>query len=425
VGRLSGRGSTPSSRVRVSVSALGAAVAAFLVASVGVAADEDYSAADSAAADPGIDFQTSTTTFGGAAGLDTSRTVQHWSGATTNPVDGVTYRYNIVGADPSTGGSALIGVDIIPVNVNVAGASFNGGNAVNAVLASPLFHANSYASTPSASTAMGGKGAGGALSSGNDGVQLLDATMRSEFDKVGPDATYHVLLDSPVVYDPVTINVPDGMGILMTPGFITYANIDSHWFSTRIQNQLGRLHLDPSRLAIFLTDDVIVSDGPNPAGGFVLGAHGAGPATSTSDGSAHGNGNQPVQTFVWGSWLTPGFFRKATNFMVQDVYALSHEVVEWANNPFADNSVLPWQSVAAPQYGCSDELETGDPVFRLGFTLGHNPLHERFSDGTYHLSDAALLPWFMRSAPATQDGRFTFLGNLNPDASFHQPAPTC
>ncbi len=404
---------------------MGAAAAAFLIASIGVAADEDYSAADSPDADPGIEFQTTTTSFGGASPLASSRTVDHWSGMTANGVDGVTYRYNVVGADPSTDGSAVIGVDIIPLNVNVAGASFNGSDAVNAVLASPLFRNNSYSTTASATTAMGGKGAGGALSAGNSGVQLLDATMRTQFNKVGSSATYHLVLDTPVVFDPVTIDVPDGIGILMTPGFITYANVDSHWFSTRIQNQLGRLKLDPTRLAIFLTDDVILSDGPSPAGGFVLGAHGAGPATSSSNGSAHGNGNQPVQTFIWSSWLTPGFFKKATNFAVQDVYSLSHEVVEWANNPFGDNTVLPWQSVTAPQYGCSNEFETGDPVFRYGFTLGHNPLHERFSDGTYHLSDEALLPWFMRSAAATQDGRFTFLGHLNPVASFHQPAPSC
>ena len=414
-----------SGNVRVSLSALGVALAAFLIAALGAAADDDYSAADSPAADPGVDFQAGTASFGGASPLDTTRTVQHWSGVTANPVDGVTYQYNVAGADPSTDASAVIGVDIIPVNVNVAGASFNGTDAVAAVLASPLFQNNSYASTPSATTSMGGKGKGGALSAGNDGVQLLDATMRSEFNKVGSDATYHLTLDAPVVFDPVTVDVPDSKGILMTPGFITYANVDSHWFSTRVQNELGRQHLDPTRLAIFLTDDVILSDGPNPAGGFVLGAPGAGPATSSSNGSAHGNGNQPVQTFVWSSWLTPGFFRRATNFMVQDVYALSHEVVEWANNPFADNTIQPWQSALAPQYGCSNEFETGDPVFRMGFTLGHNPLHERFSDGTYHLSDEALLPWFMRSTPATQDGRFTFLGDLNPLAIFHQPAPTC
>jgi len=404
---------------------MGAAVAALLIASIGVAADEDYAAADSPEADPGIEFQTTTATFGGASPLDTSRTVAHWSGMTANGVDGVTYRYNIVGANPSTNGSSVIGVDIIPLNVNVDGASFNGSDAVNAVLASPLFQNNNYTSTASATNAIGGKGTGGALSAGNTGAQLLDATMRSEFNKVGSSETYHLMLDTPAVFDPVTIDVPDGMGILMRPGFITYANVDSHWFSTRIQNQLGRLHLDPTRLAIFLTDDVILSDGPNPAGGFVLGAHGAGPATSSSNGSANGNGDQPVQTFVWGSWLTPGFFRRSTNFAVQDVYALSHEVVEWANNPFSDNTVLPWRSVTAPQYGCSNQFETGDPVFRYGFTLGHNPLHERFSDGTYHLSDEALLPWFMRSAPATEDGRFTFLGDLNPVASFHQPAPTC
>ena len=407
-------------------------MAAILLASVGVMAD-DYSAADSPEADPGIDLQATTTTdFGGATPLGTSRTVRHWSGQTANTSDEVTYRYNIVGADPSTGGSAVIGVDIIPVNVNVAGRSFNGTDVVDAVLASPLFQGNSYAKTAAATNANRGKGMGGALSTGNDGVQLLDATMRTQFNQATADSTYHLVLDTPVVYDPVTIDVPDGKGILMTPGLITYANVDSHWFATRVQNQLGRQHLDPTRLAVFLTDDVILSDGPNPAGSLVLGAHGAGPATSSSSGSAHGSGNQPVQTFVWASWLTPGFFSRSTGWAKQDVYSLSHELAEWANNPFGDNTVQPWTSDRAMQYGCSNEFETGDPVFGYGFTLGRNPLHERFSDGTYHLSDEALLPWFMRSAPETQAtqhdatvGRYTFLGDLNPAATFHQPAPTC
>ena len=48
-----------------------------------------------------------TTTVGGATVLPTTRTVAHWHGTSLNPVDGVTYGYNMVGADPnSCSGSA-------------------------------------------------------------------------------------------------------------------------------------------------------------------------------------------------------------------------------------------------------------------------------------------------------------------------------
>src|SRR5215470_10899869 len=42
-----------------------------------------------------------TTTVGGATVLPTTQTVQHWFGSTLDPQNGVTYGYNIVGADPN------------------------------------------------------------------------------------------------------------------------------------------------------------------------------------------------------------------------------------------------------------------------------------------------------------------------------------
>src|SRR5437764_15026927 len=42
----------------------------------------------------------STTIGGGVNVLPTTRTVTHWWGSTTDPDNGVTYGYNMVGADP-------------------------------------------------------------------------------------------------------------------------------------------------------------------------------------------------------------------------------------------------------------------------------------------------------------------------------------
>ena len=48
-----------------------------------------------------------TTELGGAKPLPTDRTIAHWFGQTENPDDGVTYGYNMAGADPdSCSGSA-------------------------------------------------------------------------------------------------------------------------------------------------------------------------------------------------------------------------------------------------------------------------------------------------------------------------------
>src|SRR4029077_17819330 len=44
-------------------------------------------------------MQALTTTVGGAAPLATARTVAHWFGTALNPDNGVTYGFNMVGAD--------------------------------------------------------------------------------------------------------------------------------------------------------------------------------------------------------------------------------------------------------------------------------------------------------------------------------------
>src|SRR5215831_3890227 len=96
-------------------------------------------------------IQLQTTTIGGARVLPTTRTVPHWFGSTLDPNNGVTYGYNMVGADPNNcsgaGCDVTVTVDITPLNVVVEGESFNGSDVVDATLASPIFALNDYGST--------------------------------------------------------------------------------------------------------------------------------------------------------------------------------------------------------------------------------------------------------------------------------------
>src|SRR5256886_4358429 len=52
--------------------------------------------------------------------------------------------------------------------------------------------------------------------------------------------------------------------------------------------------------------------------------------------------------------------------LFQSIHALSHEVSEWLNDPFVNNVVPAWSVPFEPQYGCSNYLETGDPL--VGFS---------------------------------------------------------
>jgi hypothetical protein len=396
-----------------------------------------------------------TTTVGGASVLPTTKTVAHWWGSTTDQNNGVTYGYNMVGANPYTcSGSACsstVEVDITPIVVNVAGQTFDGNGVVAATLASPQFANNDYGTTPAA-TAAGSfpnapaliRGPGGALSQGDAGqqLQLEDATMRAQFNKTGGASNYHLILH-PNLLPAVTIDVPQNQGTLIVSGRgVVGAQVDIGWWSSQIKNLETKA--DPTHLPLYLTDNVFLYLNNTPGVCCVIGYHGT-YATGAGHGPSSGNGNQPVQTFAWASYVRPGFYSRAdggTDWALQDIHAISHEISEWADDPFVNNTVEPWLTPTAPQYGCTGVLETGDPVVAIGFAMGTNtfaqganPNGTHSADGYYHPEDEALLPWFMRTAPnnvsePTQKsspniGRYTFMGDLNPFPGFRQPATGC
>ena len=400
-------------------------------------------------------LQAKTATVGGADPLPTTRTVPHWWGSSVNPIDGVTYGYNMVGADPSNCSgeacSVTIEADIVPIVVNVAGMTFNGNDVLAATLASPQFALNDYGAT-TAATAAGAfpsapaliRGNGGTLSQGDAGLQLQlqDATMRAQFNRTGAGSNYHVILH-PNVLPAVVINVPQNQGTLLQSGRgVIFADISISWWAAQINNLENQA--DPTHLPIYLTNNVLLHIGPNIFNCCVIGFHGTN-ATGSGGASANSNGNAKVQTFAWASWVQPGIYARpngGTDWALQDIHALSHEIAEWADDPFVNNSVQPWLTPTAPQYGCTGILETGDPVVAIGFAIGHNTFQQgpnpngtQSADGSYHPEDEVYLPWFMRTSPnnvseLTQSpsvniGRYTFMGDLNPFPGFRQPATGC
>ena len=391
-----------------------------------------------------------TTTIGdGANPLPTTRTVPHWWGSTLDPNNGVTYGYNMVGADPNncTGSACSVTVetDITPLIVNVGGLTFSGSDVLAATLASPQFALNDYGSTPFATAGAPNlpRGPGGLLSQNDAGVQLQlqDATMRAQFNKTG-GSNYHLKLH-PNVLPPVTINVPQHQGVLLQSGRGTiFADVNISWWAAQIKNLESKA--DPTHLPLYLTDSVLLHIGQDVFNCCVIGFHGT-RATGLGGGNGGSNGNAKVQTFAWASYVAPGIYARpngGTDWALQDIHAVSHEIAEWADDPFVNNFVEPWLTPTAPQYGCTDVLETGDPVVAIGFAKGTNtyaqgpnPDGSQSADGYYHPEDEVFLPWFMRTAPNTVSeptqspsaniGRYTFMGDLNPVPGFRQPATGC
>jgi hypothetical protein len=392
-----------------------------------------------------------TTTIGGGANpLPTTRTVPHWWGSTLDPNNGITYGYNMVGADPNSCSSSACSVtvetDITPLIVNVGGLTFSGSDVLAATLASPEFALNDYGSTPFATAGAPNvpRGPGGLLSQNDSGVQLQlqDATMRAQFNKTGAGSNYHLRLH-PNVLPPVTINVPQNQGVLLQSGRgVIFADVNISWWASQIQNL--ETTADPTHLPLYLTDSVLLHIGQDVTNCCVIGFHGT-RATGLGGGNGGSNGNTKVQTFAWASYVAPGIYARpngGTDWALQDIHAVSHEIAEWADDPFVNNFVEPWLTPTAPQYGCTGILETGDPVVAIGFAKGTNAFEQgpnpdgsQSADGFYHPEDEVFLPWFMRTAPNTVSeptqspsaniGRYTLMGDLNPFAGFRQPATGC
>lgn len=333
------------------------------------------------------------TTDGGATPFRTSKTIPYWSSSFTDPTNGVTYPYTMVGTNAFTStAQTTVPAVIIPFRFVFAnGIVMDGGGDVAATIASPIFADYTYQ-----------------LSNG-DVTQYGDAIQRAQFNRLG--TTYHVLLGDPTVLPTQTIEVPANQGTAFP--LLNGSNaglIDIGWFGNKLHTAINALHVSPQALPIILTDNTFLFRGNQCC---VLGFHGA-----TS--SVNGNGAQQVQTYMYAAYIIPstfgGFDQPGAG--LGDIHALSHEVSEWYDDPFVNNRVNPWLTPTAPQYGCTAFLETGDPVVGYWFPLPGNP--QPGSNGRYHPEDEVYFSWFARQTPSIAYNQlYTYMG------TFTSPATGC
>lgn len=317
-------------------------------------------------------------TDGGVNGFRTLNTVPWWGSSFT--FNGQTFPFTMVGAAPTTNASTTIPTLVIPLKFIFSPASnFGGGNfsdvrdpttidpgtglsSIQGTVQSPMFKASPYPDNVGT-------------------VQFGDAVQRATFNKTGANG-YHVLLGEPTILPVVTIDVPANVADVHAIS----ARIDSVWFGDRLGQLMNSLHVDAHTLPIFVTYDTVLFQGHNKAACCIVGFHGA-------TNSLHGNGAQQVQTFIYEAFISPGIFR---NPSFVDTLAFSHEVAEWANDPFVDNIVPPWLALGPAPF-CQGNLETGDVVEELSNVAFLVPLNSV----TFHVQAEALLPWFERQSPST------------------------
>jgi hypothetical protein len=271
---------------------------------------------------------------------------------------------------------------IVPLSFAFSnGITLDSSSQVQSVLSSPLYQKAQFVSGD---------------------TQYADAMQRAEFwhDVSTTSPNYHVLLNNISVLPALKFIVPASEGATAASkasnGQVGLVN--STWLYPQITKAITALNIPGSVTPIFLSNNVYLYIGTRAScciGGF----HNALTTPSTTS-------LQPMTyTFIYAAYIAPGVFGASSG----DVTALSHEIVEWINDPFANNRVPAWSTPGASQYGCSKILETGDPLVGVNFVVNG-----------YHLQDEAFLSWFAHQSPSSSyDGRYTYLG------TFSSPASTC
>jgi hypothetical protein len=307
------------------------------------------------------------------------------------------YSYRMVGTSPYKGSATTtVAAEILPMNLSVDGVSFDGSDEAQSIANSPLFVNATF---------------------GADQTQYADAMQRAEFwnpliTKTSPN--YHVLLGVPTISPSVLVDVPAPEGEICISGSGTmYAIVLRSWLQNRKLDPtiLPDQNYDPSSLAIVLTHNVVLFEGPE-----LPSCSGA-----TVDGGYHWalptHGGSQINTYVWGSFLDAGISATSGE---EDIFFLSHEIAEWMNDPFVNlttgtlrqNVVPNWQQPGSSTLICNYTMEVGDATEDL------SPAFE-VQGTTYHVTDVAGISWFAHESPSMEEGStkskpfYSYTGEIN------------
>jgi hypothetical protein len=293
---------------------------------------------------------------------------------------GATFPFRMIGTDPSKGSARTeIPVIVIPIEFTFANGTHlsaseaacgDTGSPSGRILKSPLF--NNFPFTV------------GNTFVGN--TQYIDAFQRANFwtsvSSTSPD--YHVLLAASLA-SPVSFSVPELIGSTVNGpcgpvGFDDIGDLDA-----QVQNEIDSLGIPTGTLPVFITYNTF---GTSNGECCILGYH-----SVTFDEKRH--------PYVVASYSDPGLFTKP----IQDIHALSHELGEWADDPFVRSFVPSWGEVGQVS-DCDFALETGDPVTGTAFEVKMNGFN-------YHPEDLVFLSWFARETPSkAAGGQYTFLNSF-------------
>lgn len=315
--------------------------------------------------------------FDDAAFAPSSTPLQTWNGTFT--YEGHTNNFVMVGTDPSkTNVTTSISVLIIPIKLGIKGSSgvtyfdpltkqSNGNTAVQNIVNSPLFQNQDYNQ--------------GGVDVGN--TQYEDAFQRANFwSDVMTNSDYHVVFNKPTVLPEYTFVIPSQYGSIGNDFGVQVAQVDYNWFISQVPAELAKLkQVQPNVLPIIIAYNTYWTSGPYIVGGW----H-----------DAYGNSNSP-QTYSVSTYID------ATSAFASDISALSHELGEWMDDPYVDNT----------QGACGGILEVGDPLENETAPHLYGDYLYTLNNYTYHVQDLVLLKYFGQTPATSVNSYWTFQGQAD------------
>lgn len=338
--------------------------------------------------------------------------------------DGNTYSGTIVGSDPRANGARTTSVQtvVIPLRIVMKATALRplrtfdptspdvgclGGNVTSAmanIVASPIFNAvPNYAIN--------------GVSMGN--TTFIDAFQRGQFwsdaagnPVVAAKPAYHLAL--PTIVKPVQTltmdNDASSTGIGVSYGFGSdcgsnaasadnpggrYGFVDINYMDTQLNNFITQLGIDASQFPLFILYRIYMTDGPPQGLGTccIGGYHSSDFSSPAAPGHTYGIAGYDT------GFLIPGW---------KDISILSHEVLEWVNDPSGNNLVPEWGNIGQVG-GCQNNFETGDPL-----SDGHNHPGILMPNGvTYTPQENAFFSWFLAAGFKGAGGKYSSNGTFS------------
>jgi hypothetical protein len=308
-------------------------------------------------------------------------TVPTWSGSVVAGQNGDTYDYTMVGSNVfSTNSTTTVQAILIPLIVTFAAT----GDVYNPTTADSACSEPESALTGELNSPEFVRRPWYAGKTFVGDAQYTDAQMREEFwDRTNPSGSspdWNLNLNvslGPTFSIEAASEYPElAPGTCEALGEIDMASWEDFLQGTIFPDLFADGIGGPTTLPIFLVQNVVLTndDGKSCC---VFGFH-----TDFDNPSYATN----TQTYAWTDYQMnddrPG--------LGQNVTGTSHELAEWANDPFVNNPTPSWGHTGQDPHSCQGNLEVGDPLTTSHFTVQPT----RPGGMVYNLQELAFMGWF-------------------------------